>query len=79
MPCSAAGSTLDIRLKEHQRHIRLVHPDNPAVAEHSINNRHRIQFHSGTGGLADPAVSPSRINRVAELKSSPRASVVSYC
>jgi hypothetical protein len=37
--------SVDIRLKEHQRHIRLEHPDKTAVAEHSIDQGHRIQFH----------------------------------
>jgi hypothetical protein len=35
---------MDIRLKEHQRHIRLEHPDKSALAEHSIDQGH-IQFH----------------------------------
>jgi hypothetical protein len=38
------GRSVDIRLKEHQRHIRLEHPDKSAVAEHSIDQGHRIQF-----------------------------------
>jgi hypothetical protein len=37
---------MDIRLKEHQRHIRLEHLDKSAVAEHSINQGHRILFHN---------------------------------
>jgi hypothetical protein len=37
---------VDIRLKEHQRHIRLDHPDKSAVAEHSIDQGHHIQFHN---------------------------------
>jgi hypothetical protein len=39
---------MDIRLKEHQRHIRLEHPDKLAVAEHSIDQGHRIQFHNSS-------------------------------
>jgi hypothetical protein len=35
---------VDTRLKEHQRHLRLEQPDKPAVAEHSIELDHRIQF-----------------------------------
>jgi hypothetical protein len=38
------GRSVDIRLKECQRHIRLRHPDKSAVAEHSIDQGHRIQF-----------------------------------
>jgi hypothetical protein len=39
---------VDIRLKEHQRHIRLQHPDKLAVAEHSIDQEHRIQFQNSS-------------------------------
>jgi hypothetical protein len=42
------GRSVDIRLKEHQRHIRLQHPDKSAIAEHSIDQGHRIQFHSSS-------------------------------
>jgi hypothetical protein len=37
---------VDITLKEHQRHIKLEHPDKSAVAEHNINQGHGIQFHN---------------------------------
>jgi hypothetical protein len=40
------GRSADIRLNEHQRHIRLEHPNKSAVAEHSIDQGHRIQFHN---------------------------------
>jgi hypothetical protein len=40
------GHSIDTRLKEHQRHIRLEHLDKSAVAEHSINLGHRIQLHN---------------------------------
>jgi hypothetical protein len=42
------GRSVDIRLKEHQRHIKLEHPDNSGVAEHSIDQGHGIQFHSSS-------------------------------
>jgi hypothetical protein len=42
------GRSVDIRLKERQRHIRLEHPDNSAVAEHIIDQGHRIQFHNSS-------------------------------
>ncbi|XP_033607053.1 uncharacterized protein LOC117282253 [Cryptotermes secundus] len=38
------GHSVGTRLKEHQRHLRLEHPDKSAVAEHSIELDHRIQF-----------------------------------
>jgi hypothetical protein len=34
------GRSADTRLKEHQRHIRLDHPDKSAVAEHSSDQEH---------------------------------------
>jgi hypothetical protein len=37
------GRSVDIRLKEHQQHIRLEHLDKSAKAEHSIDYGHRIQ------------------------------------
>jgi hypothetical protein len=42
------GRSVDIRLKEHQRHIKLEHPDKSVVAEHSIDQGHRIQFHNSS-------------------------------
>jgi hypothetical protein len=42
------GRSVDIRLKEHQRHISLEHPGKSAVAEQSIDKGHRIQFHNSS-------------------------------
>jgi hypothetical protein len=42
------GRSVDIRLKEHQRHIRLEHPDKSAIAEHNIDQGHRIHFHNSS-------------------------------
>jgi hypothetical protein len=39
------GRSVDTRLKEHQRHVRLEHPEKSAVAEHSVDLGHRILFH----------------------------------
>jgi hypothetical protein len=39
---------VDVRLKEHQRHIRLEQPDKSVVAEHSIKEGHRILFHNAS-------------------------------
>jgi hypothetical protein len=38
------GRSIDTRIKEHHRHIRLAHSDKSAVAEHSISRGHRIQL-----------------------------------
>jgi hypothetical protein len=40
------GRSMDIRLKKHQWHIQLKHPDKLAIAEHSINQGHRCYLHS---------------------------------
>jgi hypothetical protein len=37
---------VDIRLREHQRHIRLEHLDKSAIVEDSIDHGHHIQFHN---------------------------------
>jgi hypothetical protein len=42
------GRSVDIRLKEHQRYIRLQHPDKSAVAENSIDQGHCIQCHNSS-------------------------------
>jgi hypothetical protein len=36
---------VDTRLKEHELHMQLEHPDKSALAEHSIDLGHRIQFY----------------------------------
>jgi hypothetical protein len=36
------GHSADTRLKEHQLHIRLEHPDTSAMAEHSVDLGHHI-------------------------------------
>jgi hypothetical protein len=35
---------MHLRIKEHNRHIRLAQPDKSAVAEHSINHDHIIKL-----------------------------------
>jgi hypothetical protein len=41
---SARLGGIEARCKEHIRHIRLDQPEKSAVAEHSINARHKIDF-----------------------------------
>jgi hypothetical protein len=55
LPCECSrvhigqrGRSVDIRLKEHQRHIRLEHAYKSTVVEHNINQGHRIQFHNSS-------------------------------
>jgi hypothetical protein len=40
-----SGRSIDLRIKEHERHIRLVHPDKSAVAEHSLEHDQIIRLH----------------------------------
>jgi hypothetical protein len=37
-----SGRSVQLRIKEHNRHIRLAQPDKSAVAEHSIDHEHII-------------------------------------
>jgi hypothetical protein len=40
------GRSVEARCKEHMRHIHFEQPKKSAMAEHSINTRHRIDFRS---------------------------------
>jgi hypothetical protein len=42
------GHSVDIRLNERQRHVRLERPDKSAVAEHCTDQGYRIQFHNSS-------------------------------
>jgi len=39
-----SGRSIQLRIKEHERHIRLVQPDKSAVAEHIFNHDHIIRL-----------------------------------
>jgi len=39
-----SGRSIQLRIKEHNRHIRLAQPDKSAVAEHSFNHDHIIKL-----------------------------------
>ena len=39
-----SGRFIQLRIKEHNRRIRLAQPDKSAVAEHSINHDHIIKL-----------------------------------
>ena len=39
-----SGRSIQLRIEEHNRHIRLAQPDKSAVAEHSINHDHVIKL-----------------------------------
>jgi hypothetical protein len=39
-----SGRSVQLSIKEHNRHIRLAQPDKSAVAEHSVNHDHIIKL-----------------------------------
>jgi hypothetical protein len=39
-----SGRSIQLRIKDNERHIRLVQPDKPAVTEHSFNQDHIIRL-----------------------------------
>ena len=58
------GRTISTRLNEHQRSIRLNQPEKSSVAEHALEEFHRIQFQD-TKILARPKHLNSRLIREA--------------
>jgi hypothetical protein len=44
--CGQTGRSIEATCKEHMRHIRLDQPEKSAVAEHSINAGHMIDFNN---------------------------------
>jgi hypothetical protein len=42
------GHSIETRVKEHHRHIRLYHPEKSAMMEHSINLGHQIQLQNAS-------------------------------
>jgi hypothetical protein len=71
----------DTSLKEHQQHVHLEHPDKSAMAEHSVNLGHHIQFHN-TSILASKTRYMDRIVRGAieiELRPNSMNRVVGFC
>jgi hypothetical protein len=65
------GRSVDTKLNEHQRHIRLEHPDKSAVAEHSINLGHHIQLQNTTILSTKPRYKDRIIREAIEIELHP--------
>jgi len=39
-----SGRSVQLRITEHERHLRLVQPDKSAVAEHTFNHDHIVRL-----------------------------------
>jgi hypothetical protein len=63
------GRSVDIRVKENQRHIRLEHPDKSAVAEHSIDHGHCNTFHNTSILTTKSDICKAWLGRPLRLKS----------
>jgi len=48
-----SGRSIDLRIKEHERHIRLAQPEKSAVAEHSLDHDHDTKLLSTKTGYSD--------------------------